>query len=234
MNRPYRALVPSPTERSPSSPHPARTSRSSPAPARGGDSHGDIRWAAAPGGGADAGFPKDREESARENQLETDSSPGSPRAVDRGGNRLWGVGAGEGARPLPAGAYPYVPHQSPCPPRGGVVRGDTGMQTPESVKKGRYSPPLSVPVIENRCTSAQFLANMRQNPLNHVDIRSQGTVGICSFGENRSGSHRLPADQPRVPQNGLCLLNWTVSSRVSIPNVSADSGRPSPAFTRPS
>jgi len=27
------------------------------------------------------------------------------------------------------------------------------MQTPESVKKDRYSPPLRVPVIENRCTS---------------------------------------------------------------------------------
>ncbi|CVK32745.1 protein of unknown function [Methanoculleus bourgensis] len=46
--------------------------------ARGGGSHGDIRWNAAPGGGADAGFPKDREESARENQLETGSSRDLP------------------------------------------------------------------------------------------------------------------------------------------------------------
>jgi hypothetical protein len=176
MNRLYRAFVPSPAERSHPSPHPARPAASSPAP-RGGGSHGDIRWNAAPGGGADAGFPKDREESASENQLETGSSPGSPRAVDRGGYRHGGGADGEGARPLPylclvssasrlnsyrlpyacnplpAGGYPYVPPQSPRP-RKGAVRGDTGMQTPESVKQDRYSPPLSVPVIENRCSSS--------------------------------------------------------------------------------
>ncbi|GLI47829.1 hypothetical protein MBOURGENBZM_26210 [Methanoculleus bourgensis] len=82
MNRLYRAFVPSPAERSPPSPHPARPAASSPAP-RGGGSHGDIRWNAAPGGGADAGFPKDREESASKNQLETGSSPGEAKDTPR-------------------------------------------------------------------------------------------------------------------------------------------------------
>jgi len=75
-----------------------------PRPLRGGGSHGDIRWNAAPGGGADAGFPKDREESASKNQLETGSSPGSPRAVDRGGYRH-GVGLTvRGRAPSPVSA----------------------------------------------------------------------------------------------------------------------------------
>jgi hypothetical protein len=103
ISRSYLAFVPSPTERSPPSPHPTRAAASSPAP-RGGGSHGDIRWNAAPGGGADAGFPKDREESASENQLETGSSPGSPRAVGRGGYRH-GVGlTGRGRAPSPVSA----------------------------------------------------------------------------------------------------------------------------------
>ena len=94
-------LRPIPRGALPSVPNPARASRSSPAPTGGGGSHGDIRWNAAPGGGADAGFPKDREESASENQLETGSSPGSPRAVGRGGYRHGGGADGEGASPLP-------------------------------------------------------------------------------------------------------------------------------------
>src|SRR5688572_18673899 len=88
-------------ERSPPSPTPPPPRAPPPPPPGGGGSHGDIRWNAAPGGGADAGFPKDGEESASKNQLETGSSPGSPHAVDRGGYRHGGGADGEGARPLP-------------------------------------------------------------------------------------------------------------------------------------
>jgi len=62
--------------------------------------------------------------------------------------------------PLPAGGYPYVPPQSPCPREGGQYVGIPGKsrlmgcKPLDSVKKDRYSPPLRVPVIENRCTSA--------------------------------------------------------------------------------
>ena len=72
-----------------------------------------------------------------------------------------GEGTGEGANPHPAGGYPYVPPQSPRPRRG-AVRGDTrekpfpGCKPPKSVKRDRYSPPLRVPGIGNRCTSGLF------------------------------------------------------------------------------
>ena len=39
-------------------------------------------------------------------RMKTTHSPASPRAVDRGGYHPLGVGAGEGARPLPAQAVP--------------------------------------------------------------------------------------------------------------------------------
>jgi hypothetical protein len=42
------------------------------------------------------------------------------------------------------------------------------------------------------------------------------------------GGGRLTADRPRFPQSDVRLLNWTVSSRVSIPNVSAYGRAPSP------
>ncbi len=82
MNRPYRAFVPSPTERSPpatptppalhpggipirfsGTPHPARATRSSPAPPTGGEgSHGDTRGKAVPEDGAGGGFPEGSDE----------------------------------------------------------------------------------------------------------------------------------------------------------------------------
>lgn len=170
-------------------------------PLRGEGSHGDIRWKAASGGGADAGFPKDQEESARENPFLTGSPPGSPRAVDRGWISALGVGlTGRGLAPSPvsasclqrpdstptdcrtpvtplsAGGYPCIPLQSPCSRRG-AVRGDTEMQTPESVKKDRYSPPLRVPVIEIRCTSVEMASG---NP--DLAPLSTKTNGIPSTG----------------------------------------------------
>ena len=42
------------------------------------------------------------------------------------------------------------------------------------------------------------------------------------------GDGLLIADRPIVPENDVRLLNWTVSSRVSIPNVSANWGGPPP------
>jgi hypothetical protein len=47
-----------------------------------------------------------------------------------------------------------------------VERRPPGCKPPDSVKKGRYSPPLSVPIIENRCTSEVLgqlrIVNVRQ------------------------------------------------------------------------
>ncbi len=114
------------------SPHPARPSASSPAPG-GGGSQGDTQWKAVPGGAPRAGFPG-----------EGSVSPDPVRSRDL---------------PRPAGGSPYVPPQSPRPRRGQYVAipGKSrlpGCKPPASVKQDRYSPPLSVPVIENRCTTA--------------------------------------------------------------------------------
>jgi hypothetical protein len=142
-NRPYQAFVPSPMERSPPSPPPR--------PLPGARAVMAIsREKPCPGSGVEAGFPEDREESARENRLETGSSPGSPHALDRGGYRHGGGADGEGAsplpglclvfsasrlnfyrlpsacNPLPADGYPYVPPQSPRPRRGGSTWGYRG------------------------------------------------------------------------------------------------------------
>jgi len=76
-------------KRSPPSPTPPALRAPPPPPPGGEGSHGDIRWKAASGGGADAGFPKDQDESVRENPFLTSSPPGSPRAVDRGGLRTF-------------------------------------------------------------------------------------------------------------------------------------------------
>ena len=47
------------------------------------------------------------------------------------------------------------------------------------------------------------------------------------------GDGRLTADRPIVPETNIRLLNWTVSSRVSIPNVRAYGVSPSPHEARP-
>ena len=83
-----------PIRPSPATPTPPALRAPPPPLPRGGGSHGDSQWEAVSGSGADASFPKDREESAGENRLETGSSPGSPRAVDRGGYRHGGSGPG--------------------------------------------------------------------------------------------------------------------------------------------
>ncbi|CVK34602.1 protein of unknown function [Methanoculleus bourgensis] len=44
------------------------------------------------------------------------------------------------------------------------------------------------------------------------------------------GDGRLTADRPMVPETDPHLLNWTVSSRVSIPNVNANGARPLPPY----
>jgi hypothetical protein len=59
MNRPYRAFVPSLTERSPPSPPPRPRCALLPRPLPGARAvRGDTRWKAVPGSGIDAGFPK--------------------------------------------------------------------------------------------------------------------------------------------------------------------------------
>jgi len=67
-----------------------------------------------------------------------------------------GGGDRGGGDPLPAGGYPYVPPQSPQREQYVTIPGKSrlpGCNPPDSVKKDRYSPPLGVPVIENRCTT---------------------------------------------------------------------------------
>jgi hypothetical protein len=95
---------------------------------RGEGSHGDIRWKAASGGGADAGFPKDQEESARENPFLTGSPPGSPRAVDRGGcapSHLWCSNS------VPKGTSFFGARTPPAPPGARVVYRHWGNDCPQ-------------------------------------------------------------------------------------------------------
>ena len=95
---------------------------------RGEGSHGDIRWKAASGGGADAGFPKDQEESARENPFLTGSPPGSPRAVDRGGcapSHLWCSNS------VPEGTSFFGARTPPAPPGARVVYRHWGNDCPQ-------------------------------------------------------------------------------------------------------
>ena len=99
-------------------------------------------------------------------------SPGSPRVVDRGGNRLGGGGS--------ARRYP-----------GKTLPGHDELL----VRTGRAltdCPPTRITTVF------------------------------------RGGGGRLTADRPIVPESDVRLLNWTVSSQVSLPNVRAYGARPLP------
>ena len=97
-------------------PYPARAARSSPAPSRGRGQSWRYPGKAVPGDGADAGFPGEGE-----SRLVTGSSPGSPRALDRGGYRHGGRGPGRGT-PSPHGDtrafLPEAPTLPGLPPAG--------------------------------------------------------------------------------------------------------------------
>ncbi|CVK33804.1 protein of unknown function [Methanoculleus bourgensis] len=83
-------------------------------------------------------------------------SSGSPRAVDRGGNRLGGWGPGMGARPLPTRV---TTHETPVPGAGQcVVMFRCGAGTCEyqnRAKTDRSSLLVSVLGVRNRCTGIQ-------------------------------------------------------------------------------
>jgi len=116
-----------------------------------------------------------------------------------------------GARPLPAGGgtrrtllvAPTPPglRPPPPPPEGaGAVRGDTQGQT--------------LPGHDE------------------LLVRTGRTLADCPPTRIQTvfrGGERLTADWPILPQNSLRLLNWAVSSWISIPNVNAYGARPLPA-----
>ena len=137
---------PSPGKMSPDSSSPPALRAPPPPPPGGEGSHGDTRGKPCPGSGVEAGFPKDREKSARNWFFPGISSCTGPWWLSP-----WGGADGEGARPLPGlclvsslqrpdsiptdchppvtpsppAGNPYVPPQNPRL-RGGAVRGDTG------------------------------------------------------------------------------------------------------------
>ena len=146
-------------ESSSPSPHPARPPP--PSPPGGEGSHGDTRWGAVPGSGADAGFPEGSDEVqalARKRLF--------PRALDRGGYRhgrwrlagasplpcpcLVSSASGLNSSRLPSAGNPLrrrgrcvgISGKKPCP----------GMQTSGQREKRAIIPPVRVPVIGNRCT----------------------------------------------------------------------------------
>src|SRR5690554_6296161 len=85
-----------------------------------------------------------------------------------------GVGAGEGASPLPAGGGT---RRTPTPPGDDELPERTGRALTDC-------PPTRIKTVFR-------------------------------------GGGRLTTDRSIIPETDVCLLNWTISSRVSIPNVSA-------------
>ena len=132
-------------------------------------------------------------------------SLGSSRASGPWWLSPWGVGTGEGARPLPAGGDTANP--PPRPASGLLPRPLGGRGQCPGVPRGKPCPGL-------------------------ITSRSE-PVGLSSIASNK--------DQDRFPKRwtidrraaNFRLLNWTVSSRVSIPNVSAYGVSPSPHEARP-
>ena len=61
----------------------------------------------------------------------------------------------------------------------GRVRADGGTPSPGPSPARAYTRGKAVPALVTR-DIAQFFANVRQHALNPVDIRSQGTFGMCS------------------------------------------------------
>jgi hypothetical protein len=170
-----------------------------PPPPGGGGSHGDSRWNATPGGGADAGFPKDREESVSEKRVLPRDLPVRWTVVAI----AIGVVLSEGEVPgrclvssassLNSWRLPYACREppprrrvpgtfllkAPAPPgRGQYDVGIPGMQNPaDGVNQDRYPPPLSVPVIENRCTSARCHLQWRDLPSLSAPFASSRETG---------------------------------------------------------
>ncbi len=97
-----------------------------------------------------------------------------------------------GLHPIPRGTLPSVPPPRPYPGAGAVLgrisggKPSSGMQTPgQGVKKGRYSPPLRVPVIENRCTSVLFHLEFRELPSPFASSRETLVLSITPHAKTR-------------------------------------------------
>ncbi|SAI88248.1 hypothetical protein MBBA_1393 [Methanoculleus bourgensis] len=122
----------------------------------------------------------------------------------------WGVGTGEGARPLPAqgGGTAKPPPRPACgllprPKAAGAV-----WRYPGKNLSGHDELLVRTGRARTDCPPTRFTTVFR-------------------------GGGRLTADRPIVPQTDVHLLNWTVSSRVSIPNVSAYGADPLPSSPPP-
>ena len=140
--------------------------------------------------------------------------PRLTQAVDRGGHRPGGWGPGRGRAPIGAGGgtrrsllvAPTPPglRPPPPPPQGaGAVRGDSPGQT--------------------------------LSGHDELLVRTGRTLADCPPTRITTvfrGGGRLTADWAILPQNSLRLLNWAVSSWISIPNVNAYGGLPPPHTSR--
>ena len=83
----------------------------------------------------------------------------------------------------------------PPPPEGGSMWGYRDANPPESVKKDRYSPPLRVPVIWNRCTRSLVAPGLRYSA--RIPAEKPGLSLSCT--------QPLSRDRFHACSPGLCL-----------------------------
>ena len=160
-----------------------------------------------------------------------------------------GGGAGEGARPIGAN----LPHRCTAF-RVGYRRGASSVEPPcrfwwtrsiprltRAGDRGGHRPGGWGPG-RGRAPSPQAAELCRAllvapTPPGHDEllVRTGRTLAECPPTRIQTvfrGGGRLTADWPIVLQNSLRLLNWAVSSWISIPNVNAYGGEPPPRTTQ--
>jgi len=118
-----------------------------------------------------------------------------------------GEGTGEGRTPSPQAGTHTFPLKAP-PPEGRSTWGYPekpfpGCKPPKSVKRDRYSPPLRVPGIGNRCTSGLFQLKF---PIKTAPVWRREAPRLCSIvpGSGLCGEGLAPSSARTRPENRWC------------------------------